>query len=94
MIKHIVMWRFKEGTQEQQKQFLEGLKGLMGQIEVLRSLQVGTNVNPKEKFDATLICEFDNMDDLNSYATDPRHVAVASICPSIALERVAIDFEF
>ena len=37
--------------------------------------------------------EFENMDDLNSYATDPRHLAVASICKEIALERVAIDFE-
>ena len=93
MIKHIVMWRFKEGSEAQMHQFLEGLKGLVGKIEVLKSLEVGVNINPKEKFHATLICEFDNMDDLNSYATDPRHVAVASICKDIALERVAVDFE-
>lgn len=93
MIKHIVMWRFKEGTQEQVDKFLNGLKGLPAQMDIIKSLQVGKNVNPKEKFDATLICEFENMDDLNSYATDPRHVAVASICREIALERVAIDFE-
>lgn len=93
MIKHIVMWKFKEGTEAQRDKFLEGLNGLVGQIEVIRSLQTGVNVNPKEKFDATLICEFDNMDDLNSYANDPRHIAVASICRSIATDRVCVDFE-
>ena len=93
MIKHIVMWRFKEGTEEQMHRFLNGLKGLVGQIEVIRSFQVGVLVNPHEIFHATLVCEFDNMDDLNSYATDPRHIAVASICREIALERVAVDFE-
>lgn len=93
MIKHIVMWKFKEGTEEKMNQFLNGLNGLVGQIEVIRSLQTGVNINPKEKFSATLICEFDNMEDLNKYATDPRHLAVASICHEIALERVAVDFE-
>ena len=85
MIKHIVMWKFKEGTEEKMNQFLKGLNGLVG--------QTGVNINPKEKFSATLICEFDNMEDLNKYATDPRHLAVASICHEIALERVAVDFE-
>ena len=93
MIKHIVMWKFKEGTEEKMNQFLKGLNGLVGQIEVIRSLQTGVKINPKEKFNATLICEFDNMEDLNKYATDPRHLAVASICHEIALERVAVDFE-
>ncbi|MBQ9220469.1 MAG: Dabb family protein [Succinivibrio dextrinosolvens] len=93
MIKHVVMWKFKEGTEAQMNQFLDGLRGLVGQIEVLKSLEVGANINPKEKFSASLICEFDSMEDLNSYATDPRHVAVASICKDITLERVAVDFE-
>ena len=39
MIKHIVMWKFKEGTEEKMNQFLKGLNGLVGQIEVIRSLQ-------------------------------------------------------
>mgnify|MGYP000212065786 FL=1 len=94
MIKHIVMWKFKEGSEEQMHQFLDGLKGLKGQIEYLRSLEVGVNVNPKEKFSATLICEFDNMEDLQKYAVDPRHVACQAICKPIALERACVDFEF
>ena len=36
MIKHIVMWKFKEGAEEQMKEFLAGLNALVGQIDVLR----------------------------------------------------------
>ncbi len=93
MIKHVVMWRFKEGSDEVIKNFLEGLKGLVGQISCLKSLEVGTNCNPNEEFDAILICRFENMDDLKSYATDPRHVAVASTIKGYAVQRVCVDFE-
>ena len=41
MIQHVVVWKFKEGTEDLQNQFVEGLKGLVGQIDVIRSLHVG-----------------------------------------------------
>lgn len=94
MIKHVVMWKFKEGTEKQAQEFIDGLKGLMGVVEVLRSVEVGLNVNPNEPFGGVLICTFDNMDDLNSYAKDPRHLAVAALCKPIRTERVAVDFEY
>jgi len=28
MIRHIVMWKFREGTEREQEQFLTGLRGL------------------------------------------------------------------
>jgi len=94
MIKHVVMWRFPEGTEKQRDEFIAGLRGLVGKIECLRSLEVGVNVNSANKFNACLICEFDSMEDLKSYANDERHLAVARICRGIAEERVAVDFEF
>lgn len=30
MIRHIVMWKFREGTEREQEQFLTGLRGLSG----------------------------------------------------------------
>ncbi|MDY6322276.1 MAG: Dabb family protein [Succinivibrio sp.] len=94
MVKHIVTWQFKEGTEEQVKDFLKGLQGLYGVIEVLRSVETGYNINPKEGISGALICTFDNMADLNSYATDPRHLAVASKCKPIRTSRTAVDYEF
>ena len=39
MIKHIVMWKFKEGNEQKISEFLKGLEGLVGQIDVIRSLK-------------------------------------------------------
>ena len=33
MIQHVVVWKFKESTEDLQNQFVEGLKGLVGQID-------------------------------------------------------------
>ena len=36
--------------------------------------------------------EFDNMEDLSSYANDPRHLAVAKIAKENAEVRACVDF--
>ena len=30
MIRHIVMWKFRPGTETEQERFLDGLRGLQG----------------------------------------------------------------
>ena len=93
MVKHIVMWKFAPGTQTQAKEFLDKLKGLYGQIEVLRSAEVAVNEADGNDCDAVLIATFDSYADLNAYKTDPRHVAVSTLCKSIRESRGAIDYE-
>lgn len=80
--------------QQEAREFLDKLQGLYGQIEVLRSAEVAMNAADGNDCDAVLIATFDNYADLNAYKTDPRHVAVSSLCKSIRLERHAIDYEF
>ena len=36
MLKHIVMWKFKPGTEAEQEKFLTGLRGLYGVIPQIR----------------------------------------------------------
>jgi heme-degrading monooxygenase HmoA len=93
MIKHVVMWKFKKDTEAQMREFLNGLVGLKGQIDGLKSVEVGVNINDKNDFDAILVTEFDNMEDLQAYQTDPRHLAVAALCKEIRTDRVAVDYE-
>lgn len=93
MIRHIVMWKFRPGTETEQKQFLDGLRGLYGVIPQLKACEVGVNVG-QDNYDAILISEFDSMEDLNTYKNDPRHKAVAALCKSIRTDRVAVDYEF
>ena len=87
MIQHVVVWKFKESTEDLQNQFVEGLKGLVGQIDGIRSLHVGRNENPNETYDVSLV-----MEDLSSYANDPRHLAVAKIAKENAEVRACVDF--
>ena len=48
MIKHIVMWKFKENTEKEMNEFLDGLKALENQIDVIKSMQVGKNIDNDE----------------------------------------------
>ena len=93
MIRHIVMWKFRPGTEAEQKQFLEGLRGLQGVIPQLRRSEVAVNVG-KGNYDAVLVSEFESLEELDAYKNDPRHKAVSALCKSIRTDRVAVDYEF
>lgn len=94
MIKHVIMWKFKEGERENMFRFLDGLKALKGQIPQIVDMEVGVDVGGDGHYDAVLISVFRNREDLKIYKNDPRHVAVSSLCKSIRTDRVAVDFEF
>ena len=94
MIKHIVMWKFKENEEENMKLFLEGLNKLKGIIPEIKNMETGININPKNDYDAILISEFETMEDLEKYKNHPEHVTVSALCKEIRLDRQAIDYEF
>ena len=91
MIRHIVMWKFKEG--EDPTDFLNGLKALQGQIPQIRYMELHRSCVENADYDALLISDFDSLEDLNIYKKDPRHVAVSALCKKIRTDRSAIDFE-
>ena len=93
MIRHIVMWKFREGTEAEQKQFLTGLQGLMGVIPELKSCEVGVNVG-SDNYDAVLVSDFESLEALETYKKDPRHKKVSALCKSIRVDRVAVDYEY
>ena len=92
MIRHIVMWKFRPGTEKEQAQFLEGLKQLQGVIPQLLKSEVAVNVGA-DNYDAVLVSEFESLEALDIYKNDPRHVEVSRLCKSIGEDRVAVDFE-
>ena len=93
MIRHIVMWKFRPGTEKEQTQFLEGLKQLQGVIPQLLKSEVAVNVGA-DNYDAVLVSEFESLESLEIYKNDPRHKAVSALCKSIREDRVAVDYEF
>ena len=93
MIRHIVMWKFRPGTDKEQAQFLEGLKQLQGVIPQLLKSEVAVNVGA-DNYDAVLVSEFESLEALEIYKNDPRHKVVSALCKSIREDRVAVDYEF
>ena len=93
MIRHIVMWKFRPGTEAEQEQFLGGLRGLQGVIPQLKRSEVAVNVG-QGNYDAVLVSEFESLEALDAYKNDPRHKAVSALCKSIRTDRVAVDYEF
>jgi len=92
MIRHVVMWKFRQGEEAAMQEFLTRLQALDGVIpEILRS-EVGVNVKDGN-YDACLIADFESLETLETYKNDPRHVAVSKLCKSIREDRVAVDFE-
>ena len=95
MIKHIVMWKFKEGEHDNMLIFRDRLLALKGQIPEIRAMEVGINMNPSDRsFDAVLGSEFDSLEALKAYSTNPLHVEVAKFCKSIRTESHSVDYEF
>ena len=93
MIKHIVMWKFRPGTETKKKEFLDALRSLQGVIPQLLRSEVAENIG-EGNYDAVLVSEFESMEALETYKKDPRHQAVSALCKSIREDRVAVDYEF
>ena len=93
MIRHIVMWKFRPGTEAEQQRFLDGLRALQGVIPQLLKSEVAVNV-AEGNYDAVLVSEFESLEALDTYKNDPRHKAVSALCKYIREDRVAVDYEF
>lgn len=98
MIKHIVLFKLKAFSSEAEKQakmreIKTGLEDLHGIIPELKKINVGLNVNPEEKWDIVLETEFENLQDLATYATHPKHVAVSkNLIAPVKEDRACVDF--
>ena len=92
MIRHIVLWKFRPGTEAEQERFLNGLQGLFGVIPQLRRCEVSRDLGGGS-YDAVLLSEFDDLAALEAYKADPRHQAVSALCRSIRTDRACVDCE-
>ena len=91
MIRHIVMWKFKEGADP--TEFFNGLLALNGVIPQIRHMEIHRSAVPGSAYDAILISDFDSLEDVERYKVDPRHQAVSALCKSIRTDRRSIDVE-
>ena len=92
MVKHIVMYMFKEGVDKQEAISVidSALSPLVGKIPGLRHLEVRLAF---EGMDYALYSEFDSREDLENYAVHPLHLAAKDKFHHYIGSRVAADYE-
>ncbi len=95
MIKHIVMWKFKDEVVEadklEMKRQLESLKGV---VPCLVDIEVGLDVSCKEaSMDMVLCSEFLTAEDLATYAGHPEHLTVVDFVKPLVCERAVVDYQ-
>ena len=94
MIKHIVMFKLKDGNKQNIEKVVNALKTLEGNIEPLRSLEIGVNFTVSERsYDIVLTTEFDSRDALDEYGPHPKHLPVVKIVRSLCSKSVVVDYE-
>lgn len=97
MIRHICMFRLKEENKEENvKKALSLAEELLRPLPQLRGYDVVTNSPkaPADNYDLSLVFDFENMEDLNTYQKHPNHVAFGDFIKSVRTDRACIDYEF
>jgi hypothetical protein len=94
--RHVVLFRWREGTTEEQKRTLEErLRELPGLIPELKSYSLGADagLNPGN-FEFAIVADFANRDAYAIYRDHPEHRRVIDQCVTpIAAERAAVQYE-
>lgn len=97
MIKHIVTFKLT-GTPAERKEiankFKDALMALPLTIDVLKSIEVGINENPSESWDIVLTAVVEKMEDVETYAKHPAHVAAAVLLAGHKADRACVDYTY
>ena len=99
LIKHVVMWKLKENAEgntklENARLIKTKLESLKQIIQELKEIEVGINiVKDPGAYDLVLYTGFENQDDLNKYASDPRHLEVVDFIKKVVDSRIVVDYQ-
>lgn len=97
-VRHVVVWRLVQETDSEKQEVFRSLKSeleaLVGEIPGIVSLTVSysTGSNPKN-WDMCLISDHESWEALETYATHPAHLAVASRVAENTTDRASADFD-
>ena len=94
MVKHIVMFKLAEKNQKNLSQAMEALNSLRGNIETLKSLELGIDfLNSERSYDFVLTALFDDHEGLKKYAEHKNHIPVVKKMRSLCSSSIVVDFE-
>lgn len=101
MIKHIVMFKLSEDAEGKTRKenldiALDMLKNFKELIPVIKNFKAVSNAPnaPDSNYDLALICDFENIEDLNAYQTHPEHLKFGKFITQVRESRACIDYEY
>ena len=97
MVKHIIIWEFKEGFSAEEnrsnaKKIKAGLEGLKGRIDGLTDIRVIIDTLSSSTGNIMLDSTFVNEVALKGYQVNPEHLKVAEFVRTATQNRKCVDF--
>jgi hypothetical protein len=94
MLTHIVCWKYKdETTEEQRADHIARLRALPDVIPNIVSFNVGSDILHLDRsFDTGLVAVYPDRAALDVYTDHPSHLEVAALGKQIAKQVVSVDF--
>ena len=98
MIKHIVMFKFKDISSGRNKEeniqlVKESLQSLPPKIKEIRSFELGVNIiTASNAYDLVLLSEFTSIEELVRYQKHPEHLKVAEVVGQVCQSRIVVDY--
>lgn len=97
MVKHMIIWKFKDELKGKETRALEiktALEGLVGKIDGLLEMHILTEHYDCSAGDLMMDSTFENKEALDLYQSHPLHKEIANglVRPSMQ-ERLSFDFE-
>lgn len=94
MIKHIVMFKLNDVSRagevkERFNKVIENVSELKKGEVVINSADA-----PDSNYTIALICDFENIGDLNAYQVHPAHKEFGAFIAEIKTDRACIDYEY
>ena len=99
MIRHVVMWKFKdtaEGKTKQENMELvrEHLYALLPIIPEIKRMEISFDITGSDmSMDLMLLTEFDTVETMKTYAVHPEHLKVSAYVRKVVETRVVLDCE-
>lgn len=95
MVKHIVFFKLTDNSNKNKELVKKKLLSLQGEVEVLQNIEVGLNFADEDRaYDIALLTDFNDEEDLKTYAVHPYHLEVVAYIKKVALSSKVVDFKY
>ncbi|HIP03403.1 MAG TPA: Dabb family protein [Campylobacterales bacterium] len=95
MVKHIVFFKLTDNSDKNKELVKKKLLSLQGEVEVLQNIEVGLNFADEDRaYDIALLTDFNDEEDLKTYAVHPYHLEVVAYIKKVALSSKVVDFKY